>query len=85
MLEELFSAGVIANRPADLKDDARISFTDAYPSDKLATVPNAGARVPDAIAWSDDGSTLFTADEGEANFTGGRGWSAHAPSGARSL
>jgi hypothetical protein len=81
-LDDLFSAGVIADRPADLKDDARISFTDAYPSDKLATVPDAGARVPDAIAWSDDGSTLFTADEGEANFTGGRGWSAHAPSGA---
>ncbi len=38
--------------------------------------------MPDAIAWSDDGSTIFTADEGEANFTGGRGWSAHAPGGA---
>ena len=81
-LEELFSAGVIANRPADLLDDARISFTDTYPADKLASVPDAGARIPDAIAWSADGSTLFTADEGEANFTGGRGWSAHAPGGA---
>ena len=81
-LDELFSAGVIADRPADLQDDARISFTDAYPSGKLLTVPDAGARIPDAIAWSDDGATLFTADEGEANFTGGRGWSAHAPTGA---
>jgi Esterase-like activity of phytase/LVIVD repeat len=81
-LDELFSAGVIANRPADLFDDARISFTDTYPADKLASVPEAGARIPDAIAWSADGSTLFTADEGEANFTGGRGWSAHAPGGA---
>lgn len=81
-LDELFSAGVIADRPADLRDDARISFTDTYPADKLASVPAAGARIPDAVAWSDDGSTLFTADEGEANFTGGRGWSAHAPGGA---
>ena len=82
VLDELFSAGVIADRPADLQDDARISFTDAIPSGKLMTVPDAGARVPDAIGWSDDGATLFTADEGEANFTGGRGWSAHAPTGA---
>ena len=81
-LDELFSAGVIANRPADLLDDSRISFTDKYPADKLASVPEAGARIPDAIAWSADGSTLFTADEGEANFTGGRGWIAHAPGGA---
>ena len=81
-LDELFSAGVIADRPADLSDDSRISFTETYPADKLATVPDAGARIPDAIAWSDDGATLFTADEGEANFTGGRGWSAHAPGGA---
>ena len=36
VLDELFSAGVIADRPADLQDDARISFTDAYPSGKLA-------------------------------------------------
>ncbi len=41
-LDELFSAGVIANRPADLSDDARISFTETYPADKLASEPNAG-------------------------------------------
>jgi Esterase-like activity of phytase/LVIVD repeat len=81
-LEALFSAGIVDNRLADLTDDSRISFTDTYPADKLATVPSAGARLPDAIAWTGDGSTLFTADEGEANFTGGRGWSAHAASGA---
>ncbi len=81
-LDELFSAGVVANRPADLSDDARISFTETYPADKLASVPSAGARIPDGIAWSDDGSTLFTADEGEASFTGGRGWSAHSTDGA---
>jgi Esterase-like activity of phytase/LVIVD repeat len=81
-LEELFSAGVIGNRAADLSDDSRIAFTETYPADKLGSVPDAGARIPDAIAWTGDGSTLFTADEGEANFTGGRGWSAHAPGGA---
>ena len=81
-LDELFSAGVVGNRPADLSDDARISFTETYPADKLTSVPTAGARIPDGIAWSGDGSTLFTADEGEANFTGGRGWSAHATDGA---
>ena len=81
-LDELFSAGVVGNRPADLSDDARISFTETYPADKLPSVPTAGARIPDGIAWSGDGSTLFTADEGEANFTGGRGWSAHATGGA---
>ena len=81
-LDELFSAGVVGNRPADLTDDARISFTETSPADKLLSLPTAGARIPDAIAWSGDGSTLFTADEGEANFTGGRGWSAHATDGA---
>jgi Esterase-like activity of phytase/LVIVD repeat len=81
-LEALFSAGIVGNRPADLTDDARISFTETYPADKLATVPAAGARLPDAIAWAEGGSTLYTADEGEANFTGGRGWSVHDVSGA---
>jgi Esterase-like activity of phytase/LVIVD repeat len=82
VLDELFSAGVAGNRPADLSDDSRIAFTETYPADKLLSVPAAGARIPDAIAWTGDGSILFTADEGEANFTGGRGWSAHAPGGA---
>jgi len=81
-LDELFSAGVVGDRPADLSDDSKIAFTETYPADKLASVPHAGARVPDAIAWTDDGSTLFTADEGEEAFTGGRGWSAHARNGA---
>jgi hypothetical protein len=82
VLEALFSAGVVDNRPADLTDNDRISFTETYPADKLATVPTAGARVPDSIGWASDGTTLYTADEGEANFTGGRGWSAHTTSGA---
>ncbi|MGH9146603.1 MAG: esterase-like activity of phytase family protein, partial [Vicinamibacterales bacterium] len=82
VLEALFSAGIVADRSADLLDNAQISFTDTYPFDKLPTVPTAGARLPDAVAWSADGSTLFTADEGEANFTGGRGWSARTSSGA---
>jgi DNA-binding beta-propeller fold protein YncE len=81
-LDALFSAGVVGDRPADLTDDSKIAFTETYPADKLASVPDAGARVPDAIAWTDDGSTLFTADEGEESFTGGRGWSAHGRNGA---
>jgi DNA-binding beta-propeller fold protein YncE len=77
-LVRLFSAGVVDNRPADLKVDETIAFTDTYPADGLASVPTAGARIPDAIAWSPDGDTLFTADEGEEDYEGGRGWSAHA-------
>ena len=33
-------------------------------------------------AWSGDGSTLYTADEGEEDFTGGRGWSARSAGGS---
>jgi hypothetical protein len=81
-LDELFSAGVVDDRRADLSSDSRISFTDTYPSDVAAGNPTAGARIPDAVAWSDDGTVLFTADEGEEDFEGGRGWSAHSINGA---
>lgn len=81
-LEDLFSAGIADDRPADLTVDARISFTGRYPSDAAGSTPNAGVRIPDAIAWSDDGTVLFTADEGEEDFEGGRGWSAHSAGGA---
>ncbi len=75
-LERLFSAGRASERKADLAADSRIAFTDSYPSDVIASGPGAGLRIPDAIAWSADGSTLFTADEGEEDYEGGRGWSA---------
>src|SRR5262249_9356869 len=44
-----------------------------------AAQPNAGARTPDAVGFNADGTVLFTADEGEGDFTGGRGWSAWDP------
>ena len=74
-LERLFAAGMVEDRPADLASDSRISFTDVYPRDVLVSTPTAGARIPDAIAWTADGEWLFTADEGEEDFEGGRGWS----------
>ena len=80
-LESLFSAGVASDRPAHLLDDATIAFTQRYPADALGQEATAGARVPDAIAWNHDGTLLFTADEGEENFQGGRGWSVRHVSG----
>lgn len=80
VLEELFSAGVVEDRPADLEADSKIAFSDTYPSGVVG-VPTAGARIPDAIGWSGDGTTLFHADEGEEDFEGGRGFSAHSVSG----
>jgi hypothetical protein len=77
----VFDAGVVASRSADLLDDATISFTQTYPDDVLAGEPTAGTRIPDAIAWTRDGQ-LITANEGEFNYTGGRGWSMFHVSGA---
>lgn len=79
-LVRVFSTGTVANRLADLTDNDTISFTETYPAD-VAEKPFAGARFPDAIAFSADGAVLYSADEGEMNFTGGRGWSAWTPTG----
>ena len=79
-LKSLFSQGKVADRPADLKRDGAISFADAYPSGAGASA-TVGMRMSDSIAWNRDGTVLFTADEGELNFTGGRGWSAWRPDG----
>ena len=78
-LLRVFATGRVDDRPADLTRDAIIAFTDRYPGDVPAdspSKPTAGLRIPDAIAWSADGRSLFTADEGELNLSGGRGWSA---------
>jgi hypothetical protein len=80
-LESLFSAGIASERRADLLDDSTIAFTQHYPTDALAEEPTAGARIPDAVGWNRDGTMLFTADEGEENFQGGRGWSVRHASG----
>ncbi len=79
-LLSLHASGVVANRKADLTDDERISMTDSYPND-VRDEPYAGSRMPDAIAWNADGTVLYTADEGEMDYTGGRGWSAWCPDG----
>ena len=78
-IRRIFSTGRVDDRLADLTRDAIISLTEQYPGDVPAdspAKPTAGLRIPDAIAWSADGRSLFTADEGEFNLTGGRGWSA---------
>ena len=41
----------------------------------VGNVMPAGSRFPDALAFSPDGTRIYTADEGELNFTGGRGFS----------
>lgn len=79
-IDSIFSTGVVSDRPADLVEDAMISFTDTYPAD-VAEEPYAGARFADAVAWSADGSTLYSADEGEFDLSGGRGWSIWSASG----
>jgi hypothetical protein len=77
----VFLAGTADDRRADLVEDAAIDFSQMYPADALADQPLAGRRFPDGIAWSPRGYQLFTADEGEFDCTGGRGWSAFSPHG----
>lgn len=73
--------GVVADRPADLTSDGEVSLTQTYPADALADEPNAGTRQPDAIDWGPDNSLVYTANEGEVELTGGRGFSAFTPDG----
>ena len=80
-LVQVFNTGYVADRAADLIDNSQVEFVQRYPSDADDQTDGTGARIPDAIAWSADGTTLFTADEGEESFEGGRGWSAHHATG----
>ena len=77
----IYGIGVVADRPADLTADGGVSFTEIYPADALGEEPQAGTRIADAVAWSADGSVVYTANEGEADLTGGRGFSAFSPEG----
>ena len=80
-LARVFSNGIASSRPADLVEDEDFTFHDVYPDDAPAVVDGGGnllppgLRYPDACAISPDGSTVYFADEGEMNFTGGRGFS----------
>jgi len=80
LIERVFSTGYVFHQIADLEDNSDIVFANTYPKD-VSEEPYAGARMPDAIVWNADGTVLLTADEGELDYTGGRGWSAWSASG----
>lgn len=92
LLLDVFSTGIVSSRNADLLEDDAISLTEDYPGligpvydppeDAGGALLPGGLRMPDALAFSADGSVLFTADEGELNYTGGRGFSAWGANGA---
>jgi 5'-nucleotidase len=92
VLVGVFSTGIVSNRLADLTGDSSIAFTELYPAavntpekpsptDAGGNPVPAGVRMPDAIAFTPDGTALLSADEGEMDFTGGRGWTSWSPNG----
>ena len=78
-LTRVFSKGIVAPRAADLRRDAKIDFSQLFPTNAGPVVDGgdrpvaAGVRMSDAVAFSRDGSVLYSCDEGEMSFTGGRG------------
>ena len=93
VLVRVFACGNAGERRADLTDDAAIALREGYPSSIGTTIPAptdgrgrplpGGPLQPDAIAFSPDGSMVFTADEGELDLTGGRGFSGFTLGGRR--
>jgi hypothetical protein len=85
-LARVFSTGIVKDRQADLKENGKTRFSKLYPSavngNGIATIDAAGKQVaagqrcPDSVSFSPDGKVLYSADEGEFDYTGGRGWSA---------
>ncbi|HZG84304.1 esterase-like activity of phytase family protein [Paenibacillus sp.] len=82
-LKTLFSLGKPKGQKHDLTEDGAIRFAESYPEKFEAEVSYAGARMPDGIAWNARGTILYTADEGEMDLTGGRGWSAWTTQGSQ--
>lgn len=79
-MTSLFSSGKPVKQKADLTEDGKAAFTGSYPED-VSNEEHAGSRMSDAIAWNAAGTTLYTADEGELDYTGGRGWSVWSSAG----
>ncbi|MEO0481630.1 MAG: esterase-like activity of phytase family protein [Planctomycetota bacterium] len=84
-LTRVFSLGNAAERLTDICEDDAISLDQGYPSSIGGSVDAdedgsgnpilGGPRQPDAIGFTPDGTVILSADEGELNRTGGRGWS----------
>lgn len=70
----MFSTQRVSNRPADLSEDGETQLTESYPAD-AGESQQAGKRLPDGIAFTPDGTYLLSADEGDMDMTGGRGFS----------
>ena len=68
----IFPAGTAADRPADLTEDGVVDRSQTFPAD-VAGEPLAGMRFPDGLAWTSTGR-IVSADEGEMDWTGSRGW-----------
>ncbi len=94
VLARVFSTGTASNRATDLTEDSDIRFDEIYPAmvdagmkerpeDAAGNVLPGGLRMPDALAFHPGGRVIYTADEGEMNFTGGRGWSGWSLDGAQ--
>ncbi|MCA8968690.1 MAG: esterase-like activity of phytase family protein [Planctomycetes bacterium] len=86
-LTRVFTLGQVADRKADLTEDDDILFSETYPSDidgvkhdleqdAGGNTVTPGLRFPDGISFNPDGTVIYSADEGEFNYSGGRGWSA---------
>ncbi len=75
----VFDLEVPGDQAADLIEDGRIDFSGVYPGEIEGDL--AGTRIPDGIAWNAAGTMIITADEGEFDLSGGRGFSAWTPEG----
>ena len=73
LFDELKRRGVVRVTIAYLA----VGYLDSETTGLGGNPVTGGPRQPDAIAFSPDGDLIYSADEGELDFTGGRGWSSH--------